>query len=153
MVHKLTKSAFEKLKNELNDRLSKERKKIAEQIREAREFGDLSENAAYKEAQEAELFNESRIDYLENVLKSAEIIDTRSAGPRSKVSIGATVERLRDNKSVTFHIVDTEEADPTKGKLSSASPLGKAIIGHKAGDTVTVKAPRGDSEHIIVKIS
>lgn len=152
MTHKLTQSAFEKLKNELKERTSNERKKIAEQIREAREFGDLSENAAYKEAQEAELFNESRVEYLKNVLKGALIVDTYS-GPKNNVVLGALVELIRDDKLIKYHIVDTQEADPNQGKLSIASPLGRALSGRKAGDTITVSAPRGKMTYTIVTIS
>lgn len=152
MTHKLTKSVFEKLKNELKERTANERKKIADQIREAREFGDLSENAAYKEAQEAELFNESRVEYLQNVLKGALVIDTQS-GPKNKVVLGARVELARDGTAASYHIVDTQEADPTRGMLSIASPLGRAISGRKVGDTVTVSAPRGKMTYTIVKIS
>lgn len=151
MPHTLTKEAFDRLQAELAERTTKLRRKIAKQIREAREFGDLSENAAYKEAQEAELFNGSRIEHLENVLKSAKVLTGKQVA-KDKVIIGANVELEQDGKKKTYQIVDSEEANPSKGKISSASPIGKALMGHKRGDCVVVQAPRGDISYTIVRI-
>lgn len=152
MVHQLTKSAYEKLVAELNERETKVRREITEQIREAREFGDLSENAAYKEAREAEIFNEARLEHIKNVLKGAALVKegAKSAG---RVQIGAYAELSRGGQPLKYQIVDTEEANPSQGKISSASPLGKSLLGKKVGEEVKVEAPRGTMVYKIISIS
>lgn len=142
MERQLTKSAYWKLKGELRRRRTTDRKKIAGQIREAKEFGDLSENAAYKEAQEAELNNESRIAQLKSILREAVILDEKEIG-NDNIQIGNSLEVKIEGKKVVYHIVDSSEIDPNKRKISPKSPLGELFMGHKAGDKLDFAAPDG----------
>lgn len=153
MTHQLTKSTYDKLVAELADRETKIRREIAEQIREAREFGDLSENAAYKEARDAEIFNETRLEHIKNVLKDAVVVAESAASSRDRVQIGAHVELSREGRTLKYQIVDTEEANPAQGKISSAAPLGKSLLGKKVGDEVRVEAPRGVMTYKIISVT
>jgi transcription elongation factor GreA len=149
----LTKEGYEKLKQEIEVLSTDRRREVAERIRVAREFGDIAENAEYDDAKNEQMMLEHRIATLEERLRAARVID-ESEITADVVSIGATV-RLRDvgaNKTVEYQIVGSAEANPAENKLSNESPVGKAIIGRKKGETVEVAAPRGALKFKILDI-
>jgi len=140
----LTPEGFEKLKVEIQYLSNDRRREVAERIRVAREFGDIAENAEYDTAKNEQAYLEARIALLEERLAHARVV-TKKEIKSGEVSVGTKV-RLRDvkaNKTVEYHIVGSAEADPAANKLSNESPVGKAIMGRKKGDTVEVAAPRG----------
>jgi transcription elongation factor GreA len=150
----LTPEGFEKLKGEIDHLRTEKRREVAERIKEAREFGDISENAEYDHAKNEQAMLEARISSLEEKLRSATIID-KKAVEKGVVSIGSKV-RVKDQKSgksVLYQIVGSAEADPAENKLSNESPVGQALLGHKHGDIVTVHVPRGPNRKLkITKI-
>ena len=140
----LTPEGFEKLKQEIDVLQNERRREVAERIRIAREFGDITENAEYDDAKNEQAMLEHKIAQLEERILSARVISKKEIS-KDMVSVGATV-RLKDmdtNKSVEYHIVGSAEANPAENKLSNESPVGKAIMGRKKGETVEVAAPRG----------
>ncbi|MDX6515126.1 MAG: transcription elongation factor GreA [Gaiellaceae bacterium] len=149
----LTKEGFEKLKKEIDFLSTAKRLEVAERIRVAREFGDIAENAEYDDAKNEQAMLEHRIALLEERLRDARVIQ-KSEITADVVSIGSHV-RLKDvdaNETVEYHIVGSAEANPAENKLSNESPVGKAIIGHKKGETVEVTAPRGTLKFKILDI-
>jgi len=149
----LTKEGYEKLKQEIEILSTEKRREVAERIRVAREFGDIAENAEYDDAKNEQMMLEHRIATLEERLRAARVIE-KSEITSDVVSIGATV-RLRDveaNKTVEYQIVGSAEANPAENKLSNESPVGKAILGKKKGETVEVSAPRGSMKFKIMDI-
>src|SRR5438045_4083351 len=135
----LTKQGVEELKAELTGLLG-QRSVIAERIKTAREFGDLSENMEYSAARQDQERNESRIGEIEHILKNVKVIVVPKND--SKVVLGSSVKlKTEDGKSKEFQIVGTVEADPLNGKISDESPIGKALIGKKEGDEVEIKTP------------
>ena len=142
----LTPEGFEKLKNEIDHLRTVRRREVAERIKEAREFGDISENAEYDHAKNEQAMLEARIAQLEDKLRSASVIDEKQIDA-GVVSVGTKV-RVKDQKSgqsVLYQIVGSAEAEPSQNKLSNESPVGSALLGHKRGDVVTVAVPRGPS--------
>ena len=140
----LTPEGYEKLKTEIEHLRTAKRREVAERIKEAREFGDISENAEYDHAKNEQAMLEARIAQLEDKLRNATVIDQKQLDA-GVVSVGTKV-RVKDQKSgqsMLFHIVGSAEADPSENKLSNESPVGSALIGHKRGDVVTVQVPRG----------
>ncbi len=129
------------------------RMEIAEQIKIARSFGDLSENAEYDAAKNEQAKNEYDIVQLENMLRNAIIID-EDALDTETVNVGAVVTLKNDEVGIErdFHIVGSAEADPEKGRISNESPVGMAILGHKAGDLVDVQTPGGSMRWRILAI-
>ena len=149
----LTPEGYEKLRAEIQYLSNDKRREIAERIRVAREFGDITENAEYDDAKNEQALLEHRIATLEERMRSARVIDADDV-TTDVVSIGTRV-RLRDldaRKTFEYHIVGSAEADPAENKLSNESPVGKAIIGHKKGETVEVTAPRGSLKFKILDI-
>jgi transcription elongation factor GreA len=149
----LTPEGFEKLKDEIQYLSNDRRREVAERIRVAREFGDIAENAEYDTAKNEQAHLEARIALLEERLAHARVV-TKKEIKSGEVSIGTKV-RLRDvgaNKTIEYYIVGSAEADPTENKLSNESPVGKAIMGRKKGDTVEVAAPRGKLKFKIMDI-
>jgi len=149
----LTPEGFEKLKVEIQYLSNDRRREVAERIRVAREFGDIAENAEYDTAKNEQAHLEARIALLEERLAHARVV-TKKEIKSGEVSVGTKV-RLRDvkaNKTVEYHIVGSAEADPAANKLSNESPVGKAIMGRKKGDTVEVAAPRGKLKFKIMDI-
>ena len=149
----LTAEGYEKLKQEIEYLSTDKRRDVAERIRIAREFGDIAENAEYDDAKNEQAHLEARIAMLEERLKNARVIQKKEI-KSGEVSIGTKV-RLRDmdaNQTVEYHIVGSAEANPTEGKLSNESPVGKAIMGRKKGETVEVAAPRGKLKFKIMDI-
>jgi transcription elongation factor GreA len=150
----LTPEGYEKLKGEIEHLRTEKRREVAERIKEAREFGDISENAEYDHAKNEQAMLEARIAVLEERLRSATIIDQKAV-EKGVVSVGSKV-RVKDQKSgksVLYQIVGSAEADPAENKLSNESPVGQALLGHKHGDVVTVSVPRGPNRKLkITKI-
>ena len=149
----LTPEGYEKLKQEIDYLQNEKRREVADRIRVAREFGDIAENAEYDDAKNEQAMLEHKIAQLEERLANARVIDTGDVDT-SVVSIGSKV-RLRDvdaNETVEYHIVGSAEANPAEQKLSNESPVGKAIMGRKKGETVEVSAPRGSLKFKIMDI-
>lgn len=140
---------LEKLKVELDDLVNVQRKKIAAALKEAKEFGDLSENASWDDAKERQAFIEGRIAEIENILKNAVAIQK---GKGDVVAVGSTVHVELEEGEQHFSIVGSTEADPEQGKISNESPIGKALLGKKPGDEVEVQVPAGTIIYKITKI-
>ncbi len=148
----MTRVGFERLRDEL-DRLKRiERPAIIKAIAEARAHGDLSENAEYHAAREKQSFLEGRINELESKVGGAEVIDAPSGGDR--VTFASTV-RLEDEagKEVRYWIVGSDEADPTKGRISILAPLARTLIGKRVGDSVTAQLPGGKKTFEILEVN
>ena len=146
----LSPEGIETLKKELQELKTKKRQEIARRLQEAKDLGDLSENAEYFEAKEAQSLNENRIAELEELLKNAVVIKTPSA--EGVVRIGSTIETKSNSNTEVFSLVGSAEAKPQEGKISNESPLGRAFLGKKAGDEVEVKTPGGIVKYKIIKI-
>src|SRR3989344_2158982 len=134
----------------LEDLKMRRRIEVGERLKRAKELGDLSENSEYFEAREEQAQVETRIAELEDMIKNSEIIEKVHA--LNVVSIGATLEAEKGGQRRKFTIVGSNEAKPEAGLISNESPLGRAFLGKKAGDTVTVKTPNGTVEYKIVTI-
>jgi len=149
-----TESGLNKLKKELKELKTKGRADMAKQIAEARDKGDLSENAEYDAAKDAQGMLESRIAILKEKLANARVIN-KSDVNTSNVSILATVKvKNKDNdQEIDYTLVSEEETDISSGKISVQSPIGKGLLGKKVGDTVKIEVPAGMMELEIVKIS
>jgi len=148
-MYQITDEGKKELEVELEE-LKGRRGAIADKIAEARDFGDLSENAEYDSAREEQGMVESRIAEIEDILMNAEIIKT---GKASKVALGCKVELKTDGKTVTYTVVGSVEADPTEGKISNESPIGEALMGKKVGETVTISTPKGEIVYEVAAIS
>jgi transcription elongation factor GreA len=149
----LTPEGYKKLKQEIEELSTVKRREVAERIRVAREFGDIAENAEYDDAKNEQMLLEHRIATLEERLRDARVISKKDVA-KDVVSIGSKV-KLRDvaaRDTVEYHIVGSAEANPAQNKLSNESPVGKAIIGKKKGETVEVSAPRGTLKYKILEI-
>lgn len=145
-----TKDGLEKLKQELKYLKTVKQKEIVQQIKQAVSFGDLSENAAYHEAKNAQAFLRGRVLELEKMLVNAKIIEEdKNAGT---VQLGSHVVVSQDKEKITLEIVGPEEANAMKGKISHQSPLGKALCGKSQGDTVEIKSPTEDGSIIKYEI-
>ncbi len=151
----LTLEGKAKLEAELAELKSTKREEIAEKIKVARSYGDLSENSEYDEAKNEQAIVESRIATLEGILKNAVIVedDAVEAGA-DEVWLGNTVTLLKldTNAQVTYDIVSSIEADPLNGKISDDSPMGRAVLGHSVGETVEVDAPVGVIKYTIIAV-
>jgi transcription elongation factor GreA len=149
----LTQSGLDSLQTELDYLVNERRQQIAQQIAEAKAEGDLRENAGYDEAKNAQAFVEGRIRELKVKIFNAQIIDD-SQTPDNQVALGRRVV-VRENGYVAeeiYTIVGSTETDPSNGRISNESPIGKALLGHAAGDVVRVKAPAGEIEFKIVRV-
>ncbi len=149
----LTEEGLQKVHEELNYLTSTRRREVADMIAEAKAEGDISENAGYDEAKATQGFVEGRIRELENILKHAEIISTNGT-PANQVGVGRTVvvQEVDTDFEESYKIVGSIEADPTAGRISNQSPMGKSLLGKKAGDKVTVETPGGEIEFEVVRI-
>lgn len=147
----LTKEGLESLKAELDNLLNSERRAVAEKIKTAKEFGDLSENAEYSDAKDQQAFVDGRILEIEHLLKNSEIIDDEHLAC-DIVNVGCTVHLEASEKELVYRIVGSAEADPKKGYISNESPIGKALIGRKRGEEVEVAVPAGTTKYRIKKI-
>jgi len=150
----LTPQGLETLQRELDDLQTNKRREVAERIKEAREFGDISENSEYDDAKNEQAMLEKQIAELEDKLRSASVID-EGAVSTDVVSVGSTVhvKDQKTEKSVKYKIVGSAEANPTENKLSNESPVGRALLGKKRNDIVSVPVPRGPQRKLkITKI-
>ena len=150
----LTKDGEKKLQEELKN-LKLERPKITKAIAEAREHGDLKENAEYHAAREQQGLVEARIKDIEFKLGNSEIIDSKSKENENQIIFGSIVELLniKDNSKIKYQIVGEDEADVTKNKISFNSPIGKGIINKKMGDIITISAPMGKLNFKVININ
>ena len=150
----ITQEGLEKLKEEIETLSTVKRREVAERIKEAREFGDIAENAEYDDAKNEQALLEQRISQLEERLRRSEVIDSKDIDTTA-VGVG-TIVHVKDQKSgdsQKFQIVGSAEADPTEQKLSNESPIGMALMGHKRNEVVSVEAPRGPKRKLkITKI-
>lgn len=138
----LTADGISKLRAELDDLIKIQRPKIAQRLKEAKEYGDLSENIEWDDAKDRQAFMEGRISEIENILKHAQVIES----PKKKggvVELGSTVHLELEEGVQKFTIVGSTEANPEEGKISNESPIGQALLGKKHGDTIEVDVPTG----------
>lgn len=149
----LTYTGLKKLEDELENLKVVKRKEVAGKIKEAREQGDLSENAEYDAAKDEQRDIEARIEELEKILKNAEVVVEEEAD-LDKVSIGCSVKILdcEFDEELEYKIVGSTEANSLKGKISNESPVGKALLGKQVGDTVTVETPAGEFSYKVLSI-
>ena len=149
----LTYEGLQKLEAELQDLKVVRRKEVAQKIKEAREQGDLSENAEYDAAKDEQRDIEARIEDIEKILKNAEVVVEEEV-ELDKISIGCKVRILdvEENEELEYKIVGSTEADSLKGKISNESPVGKALLGAKVGDVVKVETHVGELEYKVLEI-
>lgn len=149
----LTKDGFEKIKAEHEMLVTVERKAVAERLKVARAFGDLSENAEYDAAKNEQAELEEKIARLESTMRNAQIVDY-SNQEKGKVNVGTTVKlkNASDGKEVEYSIVVAAESDIFSGKISNESAVGKGLIGHKVGDTVEVEIPDGKVTYEVLAV-
>ena len=149
----LTYEGLKKYEEELQELKVVKRREVAEKIKEAREQGDLSENAEYDAAKDEQRDIEARIEELEKILKNAEVVDEDEVD-LEKINIGCKVKILdiEYNEECEYKIVGSTEANSLKGKISNESPVGKALIGKKQGDTITVETPAGSLQYKVLEI-
>jgi len=148
----LTDQGYKKLKDELEYLKKVRRPAIANRIKDAKDLGDLSENAEYADAREEQSFSEGRILELENLLKNVQVVNP-SQSNLEVVQIGDKVTIEKDSKTTEYAIVGSNESDPSSGKISNESPIGKSLIGKKIGEEVVIKTPKGESIWKIAKIA
>ncbi len=146
----ITQEGYNKLKEELDYLTQIKRKEIAERIERAKELGDLSENAEYSEAKDAQALNEGRVMELSNTLKNVTVVEKASNGDH--IVMGSTIVVKSNGQEKEYTIVSFNEADPLNGLISNESPLGVAFIGKRKGETVDVETPRGIVQYKIVKV-
>ena len=145
-----TKEGFQKLKDELEYLKTTRREEVGQMLKEARSFGDLSENSEYDEARDQQAKVESRISELEYLIKNAIVLSEEDV-VKHIVSIGSTVTiKYGDGKEKKYDIVGSNEVDPLANKISDLSPIGMALIGHKDGDEVKIMTPSGEKTAVIV---
>jgi transcription elongation factor GreA len=149
----LTQEGLEKLQQELKYLTEVRRREVADRIRQAREFGDISENSEYDDAKNEQYLLERRISEVQRRLRNAKVVDPAGAEAGS-VDLGTrvTLRMLGRDEERTFQIVGANESDPGSGKLSHSSPVGRAVLKRRVGDKVTVTTPRGATEYEIVNV-
>ena len=147
----LTYEGLQKLESELHNLKVVKRKEVAQKIKEAREQGDLSENAEYDAAKDEQRDIEARIDEIEKILKNAEVVVEEEVD-LDKISVGCRVKILEYDEELDYKIVGSTEANSLKGKISNESPVGKALLGAKVGEVVTVETQAGDLNYKVLEI-
>jgi len=147
----ISKEGLERLRAELEEIVTLRRPEIAHRIHDAKEHGDLTENAEYEDAKNEQAFVEGRIAQLESMIKNATIIEENHSSDH--VAIGSTVKVAGPDGTESFMIVGSAEARPTEGRISNESPVGRALLGHKKGESVSVHVPAGEFSYKIVGIS
>ena len=150
---KLTRAGYEKLRDDVQHRMTKKRREIAKDLATARAFGDLKENAEYDAAKNAQAMNEHHIAVLSEKLSRAEIFDDTGID-KNKILLGATatLKDLDRGEELQYTFVAAEEADFTANKISVMSPIGKSLLGHKVGDEVAIQVPAGTLRYKVLKI-
>ena len=146
----LSADRLEELKKELTELKTVRRLEVADRLKRSKELGDLSENAEYSEAREEQATVEGRIFEVEDMIKNAVII--KHAVDSKVVQIGSAVVVSKDGKEIRYSIVGSNETDPMQGFISNESPLGKAFLGKKPNDVVTITTPRGEATYTIVRL-
>lgn len=146
----VSREGFEKLKQELEHLTKVKRKEIANRIQTAKDLGDLSENAEYADAKEAQAFNEGRVAELETLVKNLTVVE--NGGGKEEIGMGSSFIVKSNGEEKKFTIVSFNEVDPLEGKISNESPLGRSFLGRKKGDKVKINTPRGETEYRIVEI-
>jgi transcription elongation factor GreA len=149
-VHYLSKESLEALKKEYADVKYNRIPNVASKINEAKQQGDLSENAEYHQAKEEMAWAQGRLLELDEIINNAQIIEHEKTG--GKINIGNTVKLKVNGIEKNYQIVGAQEADPINGKISNESPLGNAFLGHKAGDKVEVRTPAGMQNYEILEV-
>ena len=147
----LSQEGLDKLREELNEMVTVRRAEVAARIQEAKEHGDITENAEYEDAKNEQAFVEGRIQTLSALIKNAVLIDEHT--PTAFVGIGSTVDVESEDGKETFRIVGSAEANPAAGRISNESPVGRALLGHRKGDKVQVSVPAGSWTYKIIGIS
>lgn len=152
--YKMSRERYDSLVEELHYLETVREKEVSELIKEARSFGDLSENSEYDEAKTEQGKLYSKIAEMKVLIENAEIIE-KSDMAADVVNLSSTVKLLDvdENEEVEYHIVGSQEANPMQGRISDESPIGHAIIGHRVGETVTVEAPAGEMRFTILSVS
>ena len=150
---KMSQERYNQLKDELHYMETVREREVAEQIKEARSFGDLSENSEYDEAKAEQGKLYSKIAEVKNLLENAEIVEVEVVA-KGVVGIGSKVRvmDMEDNSETDFQLVGSQEANPMQGKISDDSPIGKALMGHKKNEVVTVEAPAGSMKFKILSV-
>ena len=148
-AHHVTADGLAAAQAELEELRTVKRPQVILRVKNARELGDLRENAEYQEARNEQSFLEGRVQALEDLIRRARVIE---AGEKGLVALGSTVRVAVEGEESTFHIVGSTEADPANGRISNASPVGKALLGHRAGDAVTAQLPGREVEYRIVEV-
>jgi len=150
----LTREGLRKLEEELEYLKTVKRQEIAERLKQAIEFGDISENSEYEDAKNEQAFVEGRILTLEKILRTAKIIDYQEAsGETISVGTKVTLRDLDSREKFQYEIVGSMEADPCVNRISNESPVGKALLGHKVGDVVEIEVPEGTIRYQITHIT
>lgn len=152
---KMSQERLDAIKQELYELETVRMKEVAEQIKEARSFGDLSENSEYDEAKNEQGKVYSRIEELKVLIDNAEIVDNIDAdAPKDTVTLGSIVKvlDLEDDFEETYEIVGSQEANPKAGRISDDSPVGRGLRGHRAGETVSIAAPAGELKFKIISV-
>ena len=147
----ISRDGLEKLRAELDELVNVRRAEVATRISEAKEHGDITENAEYEDAKNEQAFIEGRIQTLSALIKNAVLIDETTS--KTHVQIGSTVELEGDHGRESYTIVGSAEASPGQGRISNESPVGRALLGRKKGDKVTISVPAGDMHYKVVSIS
>ncbi len=149
----VTREGFEKLHTELKHLTEVRRREEADRIRQAREFGDISENSEYDDAKNEQYLLERRIGELQRRIRNAKVVDpSEMEGDAVDLGTRVTLRAVGEEEERTFQIVGANESDPTSGKLSHASPVGRAVLKRRVGEKVTVSTPRGATEYEIVNV-
>jgi transcription elongation factor GreA len=146
----ISQDGYDKLRQELHNLTKIKRKEIAERIQSAKDLGDLSENAEYADAKDAQAFNEGRINEIEALLKNITVVE--NGNQKEEVGMGSVIEVKTDSEVKKFTIVSFNEVDPAAGKISNESPMGRAFLHKKLGDTVKVITPRAEQVYKIIDI-
>lgn len=147
----ISQEGYDKMEKELEELLKIKRPEIARRIESAKELGDLSENAEYHDAKEAQAFNDGRIAELSSLLKNLEVVENGSS--KETVGMGSSVVAKIKSNEKKYTIVSFNEADPLSGRISNESPLGRAFLGKRKGDKVSVSTPGGEVEYEILDIA
>jgi len=148
----ITKSGYRELKNELDDLIRNKRREVAERLREAKDFGDLTENSEYEDAKNEQAFIEGRILQINETLSKAEIVLERHNAKYVKIGSFVTLKNINSNEVVKYKLVSSIESNPLNNKISYESPLGTSIINKKVGSTVKVEVPAGVIRYEILDI-
>lgn len=149
----LTKQGLDELKQEYDELCNTKRPQVVARVADAREMGDLSENAEYSAAREELAFIDGRIEELEELLKQVVVITDQKTADSTQVKLGSQVKVKQDGKETVYAVVGEWEADPAEKKISHESPLGKALLGGEIGDVVEVNAPAGKVTYTILDIN